>query len=233
MIRTAITLVFIIVATPLAALVAFPWTFIAGNVDFLYWIALSIVRVALRIAGVRVKIIGRERLDPKQCYLFMSNHVSNLDPPILVPNLPGRTTVLVKKELFKVPVLGRAMRMASLVPVDRSNREAALASLKLAAEVLRRENIHMAIYPEGTRSPDGRLLPFKKGPFYLALETGFPIVPVTIFGTREMMPKGRLRIMPGTATLVFHEPVAPADVPDREQLMEVVAEKIASALPVS
>ena len=231
MIRTALTLAFICIATPLAALIAFPWTFIVGNVDFLYWIALSIVRVALRIVGVRVQLVGLERLDPKRCYVFMSNHVSNLDPPLLVPSLPGRTTVLVKKELFKIPILGRAMRMASLVPVDRSNREAAVASLRLAAEVLKREHIHMTIYPEGTRSPDGRLLPFKKGPFYLALETNFPIVPVTVLGTRELMPKGRLRIKPGMTKLVFHEPVDPEKVPDREQLMEIVAEKIASALP--
>ena len=231
MIRTALTLAFIILATPLAALIAFPWTFLVGNVDFLYWIALGIVRVALRIAGVRIKLVGREKLDPQRCYVFMSNHISNLDPTILVPKLPGRTTVLVKKELFRVPILGRAMRMASLVPVDRSNREAAVASLHMAAEVLRREHIHMTIYPEGTRSPDGRLLPFKKGPFYLALETNFAIVPVTVLGTRELMPKGRLRIKPGTATLIFHEPVEPEKVPDREQLMELVAQKITSALP--
>jgi len=185
---------------------------------------------AVRLAGIRVEIIGRERLDPRQAYIFMSNHVSNLDPPIVIPALPGRTSVLVKKEVFKVPILGRAMRMASLVPVDRSNREAAIASIGRAAEVMR-GGIHMAIFPEGTRSRDGRLLPFKKGPFYLALETGLPVVPVTVAGTYEMMPKGRFKIRPGVARVVFHEPIDPKQIGDRDSLMAAVAASIASALP--
>jgi len=90
----------------------------------------------------------------------------------------------------------------------------------------------MTIFPEGTRSPDGRLMPFKKGPFHLAAETGFPIVPVTILGTYEMMPKRSLIVKPGTATLVFHPPVDPRDFSSREELMQAVWEKINSALPV-
>ena len=160
----------------------------------------------------------------------MSNHVSNLDPPIVIPALPGRTSVLVKKEVFKIPILGRAMRMAALVPVDRSNREAAIASIGRAAEVMR-GGIHMAIFPEGTRSPDGRLLPFKKGPFYLAFETGLPVVPLTVAGTYDMMPKGSFKIRPGVARVIFHDPIDPRQIGDRDSLMATVAASIASALP--
>jgi len=228
--RTLLAITFLILFLPFAALICFPWTFITGDAGFMYRFSIRGASFAVRLAGIRVEIIGRERLDPRQAYIFMSNHVSNLDPPIVIPALPGRTSVLVKKEVFKVPILGRAMRMASLVPVDRSNREAAIASIGRAAEVMR-GGIHMAIFPEGTRSRDGRLLPFKKGPFYLALETGLPVVPVTVAGTYEMMPKGRFKIRPGVARVVFHEPIDPKQIGDRDSLMAAVAASIASALP--
>jgi 1-acyl-sn-glycerol-3-phosphate acyltransferase len=160
----------------------------------------------------------------------MSNHVSNLDPPVLIPLLPGRTSVLVKKELFRVPLLGQAMRMAQLVAVDRSNREAAIRSVREAAEVLK-SGLHMTVFPEGTRSRDGRLLPFKKGPFYMAADSGVPIVPVTIMGTYAMWPKGRFAIRPGQATVVFHRPIDPRAFAEKEPLIAVVRERIESALP--
>jgi 1-acyl-sn-glycerol-3-phosphate acyltransferase len=136
----------------------------------------------------------------------------------------------VKKELFRIPLLGKAMRMASFVPVDRSNREAAIASIQRATEVMR-SGVNITVFPEGTRSSDGRLLPFKKGPFHLAMESGIPVVPMTIFGTEKMMPKKTWKITKGTATLIFHPPMQPRDFNDREHLMEAVREKIASALP--
>jgi 1-acyl-sn-glycerol-3-phosphate acyltransferase len=228
--RTLLTFAFYVIATPLAALVAFPWTFLTGSIRFLYRVGIGIAWAGVRIAGIEATIVGRERLDPAQTYIFMSNHTSNLDPPVLMPNLPGRTSVLTKRELFRIPVLGRAMRMASLVPVDRSNRESAIASLRAAGEVLR-AGIHMMIFVEGTRSRDGRLLPFKKGPFYLAAETGVPIVPVTIAGTHELLPKGKALAKPGRVTLTFHEPIDPRAFPDQEALIRSVRERIASALP--
>jgi 1-acyl-sn-glycerol-3-phosphate acyltransferase len=227
-IRSALAILWTFAMMPVAALVGFPWTFISGRIDFLYGFAMWIARMGVRIAGVRIEVRGMENLDPAQSYIVMSNHVSNLDPPILIPVLPGRTSVLVKKELFRIPLLGRAMRMANIVAVDRSDREAAIASIHAAADVLRREHIHMTVFPEGTRSLDGKLLPFKKGPFHLALETGLPIVPVTIAGTRQMMPKGALRIRPGTATVTFHAPIASQQV-DREILMEAVRRSIEAA----
>src|ERR1700740_1080950 len=132
----------------------------------------------------------------------MSNHTSNLDPPILLPVIPRRTSVMAKKELFSYPILGETMRMGSLVPVDRGNRDAGIAAVNAAADVVR-QGINMTIYVEGKRSFDGKLLPFKKGPFYLAMECGVPVVPVTIAGTFNLMPKGRFAIKPGVATVIF------------------------------
>lgn len=230
MIRTAIAVLFYIAAMPPAALIAFPWTFITRRADFLYTLGISIGRVGVWLAGVKVEIRGLENLDPRGTYIFMSNHVSNLDPPVIIPRLPGRTSVLVKKELFRIPILGPAMRLARLVPVDRSNREAAIASVQAGVEVLK-TGIHMTVFPEGTRSPDGRLLPFKKGPFYLATDSGVSIVPITITGTEKLMPKGAAIIHTGNAIVTFHPPIDPGRFETKEALMDAVREAIASALP--
>lgn len=230
MLRTLIWAGFYILVAPFVAILGFPWTFLSGKVDFLYRICMWAAFTGVRAAGIKVKVEGLDRLDRSRNYIFMCNHVSNVDPPILAPLIPPRTSVLVKKEVFRIPMLARAMRMGSLVPVDRRNREAAIGSLSAAGDVLR-SGISMMIFPEGTRSPDGRLLPFKKGPFYLAIETGVPVVPITILGTYEIMPKGSFSIRPGTATVIFHEPVNPAAFPSRDALMEAVREKIAGALP--
>ena len=229
-IRSILALLFWIVTVPIAALIVFPWTFITGKVGFLYWIGMGLAFNGARVAGARVKTVGLDKIDPAGTYIFMSNHVSNLDPPILCPLIPGRTTILAKKVIWRIPILGRALTMAEIVPVERENRESAIRSIRRAGEVMR-HHINLTLYPEGTRSRDGRLLPFKKGPFHLAGETGFPIVPVTILGTYEMMPKGSSIVRGGTATVVFHPPIDPAEFPSREDLMEAVRLAIASALP--
>jgi 1-acyl-sn-glycerol-3-phosphate acyltransferase len=218
------------VMLPVAALVCFPWTFLTRNVNFLYRVAMWGAITGVRCAGVQVQTVGLERLDPARTYIFMSNHVSNIDPPILIPLIPRRTSVMAKKEVFSYPILGRAMRMGSLVPVDRGNREAGIAAVQAAAEVIR-SGINMTIYVEGKRSFDGRLLPFKKGPFYLAMDADVPVVPVTIVGSHGVMPKRRFSIKPGVVTVIFHEPIQPKDFRDRESLMEKVRALINSGLP--
>jgi 1-acyl-sn-glycerol-3-phosphate acyltransferase len=229
-IRLLIAVVWWAMFIPLAGLVGIPWTFVSGKIDFLYRIATWGAFRGVLLAGVKVETEGLDRLDPASNYIFMANHVSNIDPPILVPLIPRRTSVLVKRELFGIPILGYAMRLGDLVAVDRANREAAVDSVRRAVEVLKR-GLNMVIFPEGTRSRDGRLLPFKKGPFYLAIDSGVSVVPVSMVNTFQIWPKGHFYIKPLTARVVFHRPLNPRDFATRDDLMNAVRNKIASELP--
>ena len=230
MIRTIAMLMFWAILLPFAAIFLFPLTFLVGNVNALYRVSMWGAWNAVRLAGVKVRAVGLEKLDPARTYIFMSNHVSNIDPPLLMPLIPKRTSIMAKKELFSYPLLGKTMRLGSLVPVDRGNRDAGITAVRAASEVIR-GGLNMTIYVEGKRSFDGRLLPFKKGPFYLAEETRVPVVPVTIVGTHYVMPKGRFAIKPGDVTVIFHDPIEPQDFGDRECLMEKVRRVIDSGLP--
>lgn len=230
MIRTVLMLSFWAGLLPVAALVGFPWTLLTGNVSLLYRIGMWGAWTGVRMAGVRVEITGLEKLETGRTYIFMSNHASNLDPPLLLPVIPRRTSVMAKKELFSYPILGKVMRFGSLVPVDRGNRESGIAAVRAAAEVIR-QGLNMTIFVEGGRSFDGRLLPFKKGPFYLAEACAVPVVPVTVVGTHAIMPKSRFQIQPGLVRIVFHDVIEPKDFGSRSGLMEKVRRAIDSALP--
>jgi 1-acyl-sn-glycerol-3-phosphate acyltransferase len=231
LIRAVLMLGFWAAMLPFAALIGVTWTLITGDVRLLYQIGMWVSFTGTRIAGARVHTAGLEKIEPARTYIFMSNHVSNLDPPILLPLIPRRTSVMAKKELFSYPLLGKIMRLGSLVPVDRKNRDAGIGAVRAAAQVIR-DGINMTIYIEGGRSFDGKLIAFKKGPFYLAAECQVPVVPVTISGTHDLMPKGRFAIKPGRVDVIFHDPIEPKDFGTREELMAKVRAALNSGLPV-
>jgi 1-acyl-sn-glycerol-3-phosphate acyltransferase len=190
-----------------------------------------VTNAGVRAAGIKIEIRGLENIPAGRSCIFMSNHVSNLDPPVLIPLIPGRSSVLLKKELMSIPILGRAMRMAKFIPVERgSRRDAAKASVEAAAEALR-SGLHIIVYPEGTRSKDGRLSTFKKGPFFLAQETQAPIIPIALSGTQTMMRKGSYAIRPGVARIQLLPAIEPSNYATREELMRAVRNAIAEALP--
>jgi 1-acyl-sn-glycerol-3-phosphate acyltransferase len=226
-------LLFWAAALPVAALLGIPWTYLTKDITFLYRTCMFVMWTGVRIAGVKVRTLGLEKIDPARNYIFMSNHISNLDPPITLPLIPRRSSVMVKKELFSVPILGRIMLIGSLVPVDRLNRDAGITAVRDAVKAIE-QGLNMTIYVEGKRSFDGKLLPFKKGPFYLAQECNVPVVPITISGTEAVMPKGRFAIRPGTTmvTVEFHDPIEPSNFGERDCLMAKVRAAINSGLPV-
>jgi len=216
----------------LAGIIGIPYSMMVGNIELLYRVVVrGIVPLGLRAAGIRVEVTGLENLPTGVSCILLANHVSNLDPPVLMPVLPGRCSVLLKKGLMRIPLLGTAMRMAKFVPVERGGmREAAQASVAAAAAALK-SGLHVLFFAEGTRSEDGRLAGFKRGPFYLAMETGAPIVPIAISGTEKMMRKHSAAITPGVAKVVILPAIYPAGYATRDELMHAAHAAIAAALP--
>ncbi len=229
MIAAFILFGFYIVMAPLASLVGFPWAWITGDIGPLYRMGVWIAASGLKLAGIRIEVAGRDRLPAGSC-IFMCNHVSNLDPCVVIPLIPRRVSILVKKQLMKLPLLGPAMRLAKFIAIDREQLDSAIRSLRQAQDVLS-SGLSLFIFAEGTRSRDGRLQPLKKGPFHVAFSAGVPVVPVSLHGTESMMRKGNMRVFPATAHVTFHEPLDPAQFADREALMDAVRTSIASALP--
>jgi len=233
MIVSLLVFVTIVVLAVPTALVLIPFTLLSGNVGPLYVAGCWIARTATQVAGIRIQVQGQEKIPAGRACIFMANHVSNLDAPALIPNLPGRTSVFLKRSLMKLPILGYAFKLGEFIPVDRGGDvESAQLAVADAMRVLS-NGLHITTFVEGQRSPDGRMLPFKKGPFYLAMDSGAPCIPVSIYGTEQILPRGSNRIYPGTAHVVFHSPLDPANFATRDELSEAVRAAIASALPES
>ena len=216
-------------------LVGIPWTVLTGDVSWLYWRTMGVVRLGVKAAGITVRVEGLEAVPAGRSCIFMSNHVSNLDPPVLMPLMPTRGVVMLKKELMGIPILGTAMRQGGFIPVERGagsqgGREAAKSTVEAAAKAVA-EGLHILVFPEGTRSPDGRLGRFKKGPFYLAEQTGALIVPVAIWGTERLMKKGSSAITPGQVQVRMLATIDPAGYGSREELIGAVRGAILGALP--
>ncbi|MGH9769407.1 MAG: lysophospholipid acyltransferase family protein, partial [Blastocatellia bacterium] len=178
-----------------------------GVEDFIFPPAKFGCRVYVWAAGARVHLSGLENLDRDQAYVFIANHQSNLDPPLLFSYLGHNVGAIAKIELFRIPVMKQGFPLAHVVPIDRSNRERAVESTRRGADELRRGHSLMA-FPEGTRTVDGRVKEFKKGVFYMAIEAGVPVVPVVINDTRLVMRKGVKRVVPGDVYMEVLPPVS-------------------------
>lgn len=189
------------------------------------------VRLGFLLAGIRYSVFGREKVRPGDNYVFISNHCSNLDPMVLLMAIPRDVRIIAKKELLKIPLLGRAMLIGNFVFVDRKKPEDAQAGVDRAAEIVRK-GYSFLIFPEGTRSATGQLGSFKKGAFVLAIKGGVDIVPVTVQGSYQSMPKRAFTAHPGRVRVTFHDPIATAglEYDDRERLLKEARQKMLDAL---
>lgn len=165
-------------------------------------------RVLLTLNGVRLNIHGHEHVSGNRSYIFMANHQSALDIPVLFAALPFQLRMMAKKELFRIPVFGWALSLGGYIRVDRENRERAIASLQQAAKRVQRQRVSVVVFPEGTRSGSGQLGTFKKGGFMFALDTGYPVVPVTLDGARDRTPNRQLIITPGEVDVYIGKPIS-------------------------
>ena len=214
-----------------SALLFIPWCWITGNVLPLYKATRFMLASSCRLAGVRFQVEGLDRIPRDRACIFMSNHVSNLDPPALISLIPGRTSAFMKRSLMNLPILGTGFRQGEFIAVDRSGNPADAQRSVAEAQRVLAKGVHITTFVEGTRSPDGRMLPFKKGPFFLAMAASAPCIPVSIHGTEALLPKGSQRIRPGQAHIVFHDPIDPAAFATRDELMRAVRTAVASGLP--
>lgn len=188
--------------------------------------------VGQKILGIRLDASGIERIDKRVPYVFMANHLSLIDGPLLFMLIPQFVRVLLKKEAFRIPVIGQAMRQVGFVSVDRKGLKGGKKSIDRATRMIKEKGISFLIFPEGTRSRDGKLQPFKRGGFFLAVNSQVPIFPVSINGSYALMPKGSFFAKKGKVGVIFHPPVSVQgfDRNNLSQLMDKVRSVIQSGL---
>ncbi len=202
-----------------------------GRSEFMYRNGLGGVVRLTRMVGMRVRVEGKENIPEGAC-LFTANHTSTVDAPAIVGAIPRQIAVIAKKSFFAIPLVGRAFLIAKFIAVNRRDHESALASVEAAVREMK-EGTSFLIYPEGTRSDDGRVLPFKKGAFVLAIKAGVPIVPVACSGAHRIWPINEWRIHPGEVFVRFCPPVDASayTFEQRDALAQRVHDIIVEALP--
>lgn len=226
-IRTVVLLIFyvvlVVLLTPVLLLF---WPL--GIRDPLLSVAKWAMGVSRRLLGLKIEVKGLQNVDPAKSYVFMANHLSFLDGPILFYVIPQKVRVILKKSIFRLPVVGPGMRFVGFIPVDRKRASGGKKSIDEAARLMKERGYSFLIFPEGTRSRNGQLQPFKRGGFFLALAAQAPIIPVTIKGTFELMPRGKFFPRKGRVEVVFHQPIETAGktTDDIPALVEQVSREI-------
>ena len=206
MIRSALLVLVAVVITAFMSFCAFLFPLLSPGEKKAHSIARLWARMLLRLASTTVRVIGVENVLTNRPQIFMANHQSDFDILVVLAHIPGQFRWIAKQELFRIPIFGRAMRNAGYIEIDRQNHAKALQSIAEAARKIR-DGKSVVTFPEGTRSQDGTVRPFKQGLFHLAIHAGVPIVPISIIGAHEIMPKRSLNVKPGTITMIIDKPV--------------------------
>ncbi|MEE9912002.1 MAG: 1-acyl-sn-glycerol-3-phosphate acyltransferase [Deltaproteobacteria bacterium] len=227
MIRSALLVTLGVAITAFFSFWAIVFSFFANAENNVHKVANIWGKILLMICSTKVQVIGAENILRGKPQVFMANHQSDFDILITLAHVPGQFRWIAKKELFAIPIFGRAMKGAGYIEIDRQNHEKAMQSLDLAALRIRQGKSVMT-FPEGTRSRDGEIKAFKQGTFYLAIQSGVPVVPITIIGSGDIMPKRSLKIKPGKIKLIIDKPIAVKDytLENRQELIKRVRQVI-------
>ncbi|MFZ2322194.1 MAG: lysophospholipid acyltransferase family protein [Ignavibacteriaceae bacterium] len=228
---TYLKIFLISIHTLICSIIGLIFIFIDKSFTLYHYLAKVFPLGILIISGIRVKITGLENIDRKAVYVFASNHSSQIDITALQWGVPNRLSMIFKKELARIPFFGWQLYLGPYVVVDRKDPQTAIKSLKKAKKVMDEKKISVLVFPEGTRSKTGEVQSFKRGAFYLASHSGYPIVPITVNGTNKIMPKGSFRLKSGTIYLHFDKPIPTDNIKTKQDelaLMEKVREIIIS-----
>ncbi len=227
MIRSALLVTLGVAMTAFFSFWAIVFSFFNNAENNVHKVANIWGRLMLMVCNTKVQVIGKENILRGKPQVFMANHQSDFDILIALAHVPGQFRWIAKKELFAIPVFGRAMRGAGYIEIDRQNHEKAMQSLDLAALRIRQGKSVMT-FPEGTRSRDGEIKAFKQGTFYLAIQSGVPIVPISIIGSGDIMPKRSLKVKPGKIKLVIDKAIPTKNYPleKRQELIDRVRQVI-------
>jgi 1-acyl-sn-glycerol-3-phosphate acyltransferase len=227
MIRSALLVTMSVAITGFISFWCVIFSMIPNSENRIHKMANLWAKILLLISNTKVEVIGKENILHGKPQIFMANHQSDFDILIVLGHIPGQFRWIAKKELFNIPVFGAAMKNAGYIEIDRHNREKAMQSLDEAALRIR-EGKSVMTFPEGTRSRDGEIKPFKQGTFHLAIKSGVPIIPVSIVGSGQIMPKRSLTVTPGRVKLVIGKPidVKSYGIENRHELIEKVRKVI-------
>ncbi len=231
MLRSLAALAFLAASTLVIGLLAIGAGLLSPGGELMLSLGRVWARANLRAAGIHLTVRGAERVRSGCTYIFLANHQSNLDPLAIMVATPVPFRVVAKRFLFWIPIFGQAIWLLGIIPIDRAHRGRAIRSMHRAAERIR-GGMSVYFFPEGTRSRDGTLLPFKKGAFVVAAQARVPVVPVVIEGSGVLWPKGSLRIRSGEMRLTFGEPIGTEGltVQSKDRLMDAVRRQMLAGL---
>jgi 1-acyl-sn-glycerol-3-phosphate acyltransferase len=228
---TYIKLLLIVIHTVVTSVISVIATLLDRSYNLFFKVTKYYSKGIFLISGIKLKVTGLENFDHSGTYVFVSNHSSQYDIPAIQYAAPCKVSIIYKKELNKVPIFGWQLMISPYISVDRQNPEGAFRSIEEAKNLMSSKNISVLLFAEGTRSKTGEIQPFKRGAFYLASRTGFPIIPVTVNGAANILPKGTFRIRSGELHVHFDKPVVSKPNMNKKEeiaLMEDVRERIIS-----